>query len=362
MSLTVYGWNEAWASAFAPYAAEGLEPGRVVCELRRRFYAIQLESGEVLGECRGGFFHRTETTGAFPAVGDWVAARLRPGESRADIHAVLPRKTKFSRRAAGEENIEQIVAANVDVVLLVSGLDRNYNPARLQRFVVAARESGAAPIIVLNKSDLHPDPEAARKTTESLAPGVPVLLTSTETRKGYKALQALAQPGRTLAFVGSSGVGKSSLANLLAREEALPTGDVREKDSKGRHTTTRRELVLTPSGALLIDTPGLRELQLWDVTEGVDEAFPDIAALARQCRFGNCSHQSEPGCAVRAAINAGQLSAERLENYLKLHAEQAARRLSHHRAPSAVANKPGWRQRQHQDRDHRRPGRIQPED
>ncbi len=324
MDLAAYGWNEAWKAAFAAHAAEGLEPARVICELRRKYYAVQTAAGERLGECIGRLFHETVSTALFPAVGDWVAVRVRPDGTRADIHAVLPRRTVFSRRAAGEQDIEQVVAANVDTVLLVAGLDLNYNPARIQRFLVAARESGAEPVIVLNKADLHPDPAAVRAEIERLVPGVTVFVTSTTTRLGLKALSAYARPGQTLALVGSSGVGKSTLINRLAKEQALPTGEVRAKDSKGRHTTTRRELVLTPSGALVIDTPGMRELQLWDAAEGVEAAFADVAALAVRCRFSDCQHATEPGCAVRAAIEAGTLPPERLTAYRKLKATEAA--------------------------------------
>jgi len=344
MLLDDYGWNEAWADAFAPHAAAGYDPARVVCELRRKFYAVQTAEREALAECRGGFFHRTALTADFPAVGDWVAISRREHDTRLDIHAVLPRRTKFSRRAAGEEQIEQVVAANVDAVLLVSGLDRNYNPARIQRFLVAARESGADPVIVLNKADVHPDPTAVQAEVEQLVPGVRVIVTSTVRRRGLKALQDLARPGVTLALLGSSGVGKSTLANALARDEFLPTGDVRDKDSKGRHTTTRRELVRTPTGALLIDTPGLRELQLWSADEGVTEAFADIEALAAQCRFSNCHHDTEPGCAVQAALVAGTLPAERYEHYRKLRGEHAPKPTAP-RPARAMANKPGWRQR-----------------
>ncbi len=359
MALREIGWDDGWAVAFQPHAAAGLEPARVVCELRRRFYAVQTAEDEVLGECLGSFFHRADRPDAFPAVGDWVAVRRRAGEPRADILAVLPRRTKFSRRAAGDQEIEQVVAANVDKLFLVSGLDRNYNPARVQRFLVASRESGAEPVILLNKSDLHDDPESVRREMEELAPGVTVIVTSTATRRGLKALLNLVRPGMTVALVGSSGVGKSSLVNVLARDEAMPTAEVREKDSKGRHTTTRRELVLTPSGALLIDTPGLRELQLWDVQHGLEEAFADIADLARQCRFSNCSHTNEPGCAVRAAVEAGSLRPDRLAAYRKLHDERAAQREIKRRPPSAVANRPGWRRRAIEPG---RSSRIQPDD
>lgn len=347
MSLADFGWNDALAATFAPHAAAGMEPARVVCELRRKFYAVQTADGEVLGECRGGFFHQAKKAEDFPAVGDWVAVKLRPGEPRADIHAVLPRRTKFSRRAAGSEEIEQIVAANVDVVFLVGGLDGNLNPKRLQRFLVAAKDSGAEAVVVLNKSDVVKAPEEVRKKIEAQVPGVPVLLTSAETRKGVRALaSAYAKPGRTLAFIGSSGVGKSSLINALVRDADLPTAEVREKDSKGRHTTTRRELVVAPSGALIIDTPGMRELQLWDVADGVEEAFAEIAALALRCRFTNCGHGAEPGCAVQDALARGELATARFAAYQKLKAEQVAS-APVPKKPSALASKPGWRRQAH---------------
>jgi ribosome biogenesis GTPase len=346
MTLADLGWTDEHVRAFAPHAAAGLEPARVVCELRRKFYAVHTASGEVLAECGGGFFHHAREPDQFPAVGDWVAVRLRAGEARADVHAVLPRRTKFSRRASGSEEIEQIVAANIDTVFLVSGLDRNFNPKRIQRFLVAAKESGAEAVIVLNKSDVCSDAEAVQHEVEQLVPGVPVLITSTETRKGLKALTTTyAQRGRTLAFIGSSGVGKSSLINALLRDsEALPTGEVREKDSKGRHTTTRRELVLTPSGALVIDTPGMRELQLWGIEDGVDDAFADIKQLALRCRFTDCGHTNEPGCAVRTALASGELLAQRFEQYQKLKGEKAASKPVP-RKPSALASKPGWKKK-----------------
>jgi len=342
MTLADLGWNDAFALAFAPHAAAGLEPARVVCELRRNFYAVQTASGEVLAECGGGFFHHARKPDQFPAVGDWVAVRIRAGEQRADLHAVLPRRTKFSRRASGSEEIEQIVAANIDTVFLVSGLDLNFNPKRIQRFLVAAKESGAEAVVILNKSDVCDDAEKVRDEVEILVPGVPVYITSSITRKGLKALAATyLKAGRTLAFIGSSGVGKSSLINALVRDDALPTAEVREKDSKGRHTTTRRELVVTPSGALVIDTPGMRELQLWGVEDGVDDAFADIKEYASRCRFTGCGHTNEPGCAVRSALEKGELTQLRFDSYLKLKQEKAASQPKV-RKPSALASKPGW--------------------
>ncbi len=345
MTLTDLGWTDEFARHFKPYSQQGLEPARVVCELRRNFYAVQTVSAEVLAECGGGFFHHARKPDQFPAIGDWVAVRVRAGEQRADIHAVLPRTTKFSRRAAGSEEIEQIVAANVDTVFLVSGLDCNLNPKRIQRFLVAAKESGAAAVIILNKADLCPDPESVRREVETLVPGVPVVVTSSATRKGLKALTTTyALPGRTLAFIGSSGVGKSSLINALVRDADLPTSEVREKDSKGRHTTTRREMIVMPSGALVIDTPGMRELQFWRVEGGVEDAFADITLLAKSCRFSNCGHSNEPGCAVRDAIASGVLPQARFDAYKKLKVEQLAR-LPAQRRPGALAHKPGWKRK-----------------
>ncbi|MBE7539890.1 MAG: ribosome small subunit-dependent GTPase A [Opitutaceae bacterium] len=346
MSLSDFGWTDALAGVFAPHSPAGMEPARVVCELRRNFYAVQLDSGEMLGECGGGFFHLARTPGQFPAIGDWVGVTRRPDGSRVDIRVVLPRRTKLSRRAAGTEEQEQIVAANVDTVFVVCGLDNNFNLRRIQRFVVAVREGGAEPVVLLNKSDLADDAEALREAVAEAAPGVTIHLTSAETRRGLKALQERhVLRGRTLAFVGSSGTGKSSLVNALLREDALPVGEVREGDSKGRHTTTRRELVLTRSGALLIDTPGLRELQFWDADAAVGESFADIVDRALHCRFTNCRHENEKGCAVREAIASGELSEDRLVAYRKLKDETEARARVHRR-PSALASKPGWRQRE----------------
>jgi len=346
MTLTELGWNEFFAAAFARHAAAKVEPARVVCELRRNFYAVRTADDEVLAECGGGFFHHARTPEKFPAVGDWVAIRRRAGEARADIQAVLPRRTKLSRRAAGSEQIEQIIAANIDTALLVSGLDLNFSPRRIQRFLVAAKESGAEAAIILNKSDVCADADAVGREVETLAPGVRVHLTSVRTRHGIRALAAAyARPGRTLAFVGSSGVGKSSLINALDRDADLPIGDVREKDSKGRHTTTRRELVITRSGALIIDTPGMREFQLWDSDAGLEDAFADVVAIAARCRFSDCNHTNEPDCAVRVALASGELTSHRYDGYQKLKSELNLRRAGERKKPSALASKPGWKKK-----------------
>jgi len=344
-SIHAFGWDDAWAASFAPHAAAGYEPARVVVELRRHYYAVQTAHGEFLGELTGKFHHAADREAqSYPAVGDWVAVQVSADGRRAQIHALVPRRSRFSRQAAGERQVEQIVAANIDTVFLVSGLDANYNAKRIQRFFVAARDSGAQPVIILNKSDLCDDPDIVRKEIELLVPGIPVVITSTFTRKGLKSLAATyALPGRTLAFVGSSGAGKSTLINRLLKDaEAMPTGEVREKDGKGRHTTTRRELTQTPAGALVIDTPGMREFQLWDAKEAVEDAYPDILELATHCKFTSCKHETEPGCAVRIALEEGTLPAARLESYRKLKAEQVAK-APKQRKPSAHASSPGWR-------------------
>lgn len=342
MTLDELGWTPDLASAFAVHATKGLEPARVVCELRRKFYAVRTVENELLGECRGKFFHEAKRPEDYPAIGDWVAVQRRTGESRCDIHALLPRRTKLSRRAAGTEEIEQILAANIDTVFVVAGLDANFNPQRIQRMLVAAKDSGAEPVVVLNKADACDDAETILRQVQELAPGTAVHLTSAVSRKGLKAMAAShAKPGQTLVFIGSSGVGKSSLINRLARDAELPTTEVREKDSKGRHTTTRRELVFMPNGAMVIDTPGVRELQLWEAGEAVEGVFADIRELALQCRFTNCNHGNEPDCAVRTAIASGELDAARFAAYQKFKSEQG--RPKREKKPSALASKPGWR-------------------
>jgi len=267
--------------------------------------------------------HRAEGRHELAAVGDWVAVRPSEGEKTGTIEEILPRRSRFSRKVAGELTEEQVVAANIDVVFLVSGLDHDFNPRRIERYLVTAWESGAAPVIVLNKADLVADPERFVTETAALAAGVPVHAVSAKRPESMAALRDHLGPGRTAALLGSSGVGKSSIANALIGEEMLRTREVRESDSRGRHTTTGRQLVLIPGGGILIDTPGMRELQLWESGETVGGAFADVESIGEGCRFRDCRHAGEPGCAVAAAVAGGLLPAARLESFRKLQDEQA---------------------------------------
>jgi ribosome biogenesis GTPase len=317
MTLEQLGWNARHAAAFAPHAGAGCVPARVTLQLKGFFECVG-EAGAKLGECTGRFRHHARTPADQPAIGDWVAVTPQPGdESRVNIHAVLPRLTKFSRKAAGEEDLEQVIAANIDTVFIVTALDADFSPRRIERYLAAATTSGAEPVVLLNKADLAEDEAGASAQIAALAHGAPVHVVSAKTRRGLKALAPWLQPGRTVAFLGSSGVGKSTLINRLCGEQVQATQEVREDDAKGRHTTTVRELIATPGGVLVIDTPGMREFQPWEVAAPAGGAFDDIAALAARCKFRDCSHSVEPGCAVAAALANGALEPGRWQTYLR---------------------------------------------
>ncbi len=308
------GWDASWKDAFEPYAAQRLIPARVAvrhhgpCEL-------WTERGSV-----GGLPSGKLTDEELPAVGDWVAARPLPGERKALIEHVLPRRSAFTRKEAWRRTVEQVVAANVNTVFLMSSLGLDLNPRRLERYLVGAWESGARPAIVLTKADLEPDHVAAVLDVEAIAFGVPIHVVSAVTGEGLDGLEPYLRRGATVALLGSSGVGKSTLVNRLAGRDVLTVRELRA-DGRGRHTTTHRELVLLPDGGLLLDTPGMRELQLWAGEESLDGTFEDVSALTGDCRFNDCAHESEPGCAIRAALADGSLPPERWESYRKLQRE-----------------------------------------
>ncbi|MGE5836131.1 MAG: ribosome small subunit-dependent GTPase A [Acidobacteriota bacterium] len=322
--LVTLGWTPALAQAFAPHAAAGLEPGRVSLE-HNHVYRVMTANGERLAEAAGKIKYEASGRHELPAVGDWVGVRLNPQGSRGVIRTILPRRSVFSRKAAGRETTEQVVAANVDTVFIVFGLDKPVNPNAIERYLVVARRSGAEPVIVLNKADLADDIGASVAEATASAGDVPVHAVSTRTSEGVARLTSFLSTGRTVALLGPSGAGKSSIVNRLVERELLPTGEVRDWDARGRHTSVHRQLVVRQAGGLIIDTPGLRELQLWDAGDAAfADTFADIAALAGDCRFRDCRHDREPGCAVKAAVEAGTLDAGRYESYLKLQREQAA--------------------------------------
>jgi ribosome biogenesis GTPase / thiamine phosphate phosphatase len=314
LNLQDLGWDAFFADAFRPYEDDNLIPARVAarhhgpCELLT-------ELGR-LGGVPAGRLGDDE----LPAVGDWVAVRPLDGERKAVIEAVLPRRSSFSRKQAWKRTTEQIVAANVDTVFLVTAFGGDLNPRRLERYLTAAWDSGATPVIVANKLDLADDPVAELAAVEAVAIGAPVLAVSASSGEGMDELEMHLAPGRTIALLGSSGVGKSTLVNRLAGRELLVTAEI-GADGRGRHTTTHRELVPLPSGALLIDTPGMRELQLWADEEVLDSTFAEIAEIATQCRFSDCSHEVEPGCAIKQALADGSLPKERFASYRKLQRE-----------------------------------------
>jgi ribosome biogenesis GTPase len=322
IDLALLGWNDFFAAELAALARPDLEPGRVAGEDRHR-YDVYTQSGVVQAEVTGRLLYLVDTPADLPKVGDWVALVTLDDGERAFIQSVLGRRSKLSRKVPGRKSDEQILAANLDVLFIVQGLDDDYSPRRLERYLAMAFEDEVRPIIVLNKTDVCLDVEARVAEIERIAAGVPVLAVSAE-REGVDALRRYLQPGMTFALVGSSGVGKSTIINKLAGEELQDTYEVNPKGSEGRHITTRRELILLPDGTVLIDTPGMRELQLLLAEQGLSDSFSDIELLATHCRFADCTHESEPNCAVRAAIAAGELDRGRLRNYQKLQREQAA--------------------------------------
>ncbi|PTX97918.1 ribosome small subunit-dependent GTPase A [Opitutus sp. ER46] len=328
MTLSSLGWDDFFANAFQPYSSNGLVPARVACE-HKHAYDLLGADGELAGVCTGRLLHLAAESAELPAVGDWVAVCPRPtpgpdGVPTADIHFVLPRRTCFSRAAAGAPGREQVLAANIDTVFLVMGLDANFNLRRIERYLAVARAGGAEPVVVLTKADLHPAPAEAAAEVRSIVRTVPVVTLSAVENAGLDGLSPWLLPGATIALLGSSGVGKSTLINRLLDEEVLATGAISTAVNKGRHTTTRREMLPLPGGALVIDTPGLRELQLWDVSEDtLAESFDDVAAVIAQCRFHDCTHGGEPGCAVVAALESGELDETRWASYQKLRREQA---------------------------------------
>jgi ribosome biogenesis GTPase / thiamine phosphate phosphatase len=323
LNLHTLGWRPLFENEFAKlpqFPQPEYQAGRVALE-HTHLYRVYTEQGDVLAEVSGKMRYEAVGRGDFPAVGDWVVLRRRDGEDRATIHAILPRFSKFSRKMAGLTTEEQIVAANVDTVFLVMALNNDFNVRRLERYLVLAWESGANPVIVLTKADLCDDVENKLAEVEGVAFGLPVHVVSAHLQEGTEALAPYLGEGQTIALLGSSGVGKSTLVNALAGDVLQAVQDIRTGDDRGRHTTTHRELIILPQGGLMMDTPGMREIQLWDAGDGLQGTFEDIEEFTQACRFNDCTHGNEPGCAVQVALASGTLDADRYRSYEKLQRE-----------------------------------------
>ena len=317
--LADLGWNSSFEDSFLELDSPAMIPARVV-EQSRGMYRVRSVRREYAARIAGKIGYLAQAGKDFPAVGDWVSI-LPTDEDQARIDCILPRKTKLSRKVAGRKLTEQIVAANVDTVFVVSSLNREFNLRRIERYLTLVWDSGAAPVLLLNKADLCADAGAQGDEVHNIALAIPVLLLSALQETGIESVRSHISRGQTAAFVGSSGVGKSTIINALSGAPSIRVQPVREADDRGRHTTTSRQMIFLPGGGIVIDTPGMRELQLWESEEGLSRAFEDIEALAENCKFRNCAHGGEPGCAVEAAILDGQLMPERLENHRKLLAE-----------------------------------------
>jgi ribosome biogenesis GTPase len=318
MNLVSLGWTPFFESAWKELSLEkDWMPGRVL-SVHRDLCRVLTVEGEFDARVSGKFRHEAGEKSTFPTVGDWAVVFLSGAKDQLTLHSLLPRFSRFSRKVPGTASEEQILAANIDTVFLVSALDANFSPRPIERYLATAYHSGARPVILLTKPDLNPGADSLRAGMEATMPGVAVLMVNGLTGEGVEALAPHLPPGKTAVLLGSSGTGKSTLLNRLLDSEVQKTGAVREADSEGRHTTTHREMFLLPGGAWLIDNPGLRQFQLWDSDEVVKDVFPDIVALFDDCKFRDCAHETEPGCAVKRAVQEGTIDAARWASYEKL--------------------------------------------
>jgi len=329
------GWDSYFQEQFKPYMEEGYYVARV-CLKEKSVYKLFSEKGEIEAKIAGKIHYQSAETG-FPSIGDWVFYKMEGRD--AVIHGILNRKSKFSRKRAGKLVKEQVIAANIDVIFLVSSLNAEFNLRRVERYLTMIHEGGAQPVLILSKADLCPDAESIVSNLKTVSKDTPIHLTSSVSGEGVDEIRNYLKDGITISLLGSSGVGKSTLINLLSGNELRKTGSIREKDSRGRHTTTNREIILLPGGGVIIDNPGMREMQLWDVDKGVEETFDDIKELETQCYFSNCRHDTEDGCAIKEAIKEGVISSERVEHYYTLQKEMSAVKLRRKKSPQKQRKK-----------------------
>ena len=320
MNLSNLGWNGFFSTHFQDIEDKSLIPARVTKGYGQK-YIIYSQYGESMAEVSGKYMNQALSAADFPAVGDWVAIQPVDGGEYAIIHQLLPRKNSFSRKFPGKRTSQQILVSNIDIVLITCGLDHDFNVRRIERYLVMAWENETNPVIVLNKTDICPDLGGYIGETEAVAPGVSIIPVSAKNGEGFEDLKTYCIKGQTIALLGSSGVGKSSIINRLIGMDKQAVKTVREDDSRGRHTTTHREMIFLPEGGLVIDNPGMRELQPYKDEAKITSAFPDIEELSARCRFRDCTHESEPGCAVHEALSEGLLDHRRYENYLELKRE-----------------------------------------
>ena len=317
MELSAFGWDGEFEGKFQEFEEKGLLPARVL-ESNRLIYKLFSEDGEIVGKLSGKFRYNCQSNGDYPTVGDWIAFKPSKYKGFVSIKGMLERKSNFSRKVAGKVSDEQVIASNIDTIFIVSGLGQDFNIRRLERYVVLASESNAEFVFILNKVDLCKDIAGIITHIKSLFEGVPVHALSALNNQGLEQLNRYIQPGKTIVFLGSSGVGKSTIINCLLGEEMLKTGHVSDYDGKGRHITSSKNIISLPSGGLVIDTPGLRELQVLSSGEGMKNAFPDIEQISKKCKYKHCRHVNDAGCSVLAAVTEGIISTKRLNNYHKL--------------------------------------------
>lgn len=316
--LLIYGWNTQFQADFLPFQVQGFWPGRVIAEHRQHLIVITPQ-GEAVAVVSGKLRYRAQSRADYPAVGDWVVLSPFQSGERAKVQAVLPRQTRISRKSAGDEMSEQIIGANIDTLFIVSSLNQDFNMRRLERYLVLAKNSGAQTVLVMNKADLCENIPARLAQLATISQDIPILVVSALEPESVVPLQAYLAPGKTLAMIGSSGVGKSSLLNALTQQQVQRVQPIRQRDARGRHTTVHRQLFVLPDNqGLILDSPGIREIQLWEGGEGLDSAFSDIQTLVSHCRFRDCRHEKEPECAVNEALASGILDKKRWRNYLKL--------------------------------------------